>query len=452
MTVSERWADYAVSLRFEDIPPTAVMAAKMFFTDAMGCALGGARTKDFRMLCSVIKDLGGKPECTVIGAKLRADVRHASLANALAIRALDYNDVYWKQDPCHPSDLLPAALSVAEREGRSGKDLLAAMVIAYELDMRISEAAFPGIRELGWHHASLTQFVSPVVAGRVLGLTREQMVNAIGISGSHNGTLGAVAAGRLTMMKNSVNPMATESGVMAALMAQKGYEAPAAIFEGREGLFESLGEEWDASRLTRDLGSACKIVDCSLKPFPSEALTHSPISATLDLVTSFDLCPEQVEQIEVETLRRGVEILSDRSKYEISSRETADHSLPYCIAAALVDRAVTPRQFEQNKLSDPRILAMVPKVSAKVNEDFERRFPAEQPCRVTVRLAGGRVLQKERAYPKGDPRDPLTAEELRSKFRNLAGDMDTDPIFDTIDNLELLPNIAALVELFGKEQ
>ncbi len=147
------------------------------------------------------------------------------------------------------------------------------------------EAAFPGVRELGLHHATLTQFVSPVVAGKMLGMNAEQITNAIGICGSHNITLGAVTAGKLTMMKNTVDPMATESGVFAALLAQKGYQGPTPIFEGREGLFEAVGEEWKPEVLTENLDSKkFKITDCSIKPFPCEALTHAPISAVLDLV------------------------------------------------------------------------------------------------------------------------------------------------------------------------
>ena len=159
--------------------------------------------------------------------------------------ALDYNDVYWKQGSIASVGFVTGGNFVSERERTgSGKDLLVAIIIAYELEMRMMEAAFPGIRELGLHHASLTSFVSPVVAGRMFGLDEDQMTNAIGIGGSHSITLGAVTAGTLTMMKNTVDPMACEAGVLAALIAQKGYKGPTPIFEGREGLFDAIGEEW----------------------------------------------------------------------------------------------------------------------------------------------------------------------------------------------------------------
>lgn len=454
-TISQQWADYALKLQFSDLTPDAVAAAKLFLTDGLACALGGSQTEDWHALSAVFTALGGTPECSVIGSPLRTNVRNAALINALAMRAQDYNDVYWKQDPSHPGDLLPAALCVGEREKRSGAELIVAIVIAYELEMRLCEAAFPGIRELGWHHASLTQFASPVVAGKMLGLNRAQMVHAIGISGSHNHTLGAVTAGKLTMMKNTVDPMATESGVMAALMAQHGYEGPEQIFEGREGLFDALGDEWKPEVLTDGLGQTFKITDCSIKPYPSEALTHAPISAVLDLVQQHDLQPEQIKSVNIWTLKRAAEILADPMKYIINSRETADHSLPYCVAAAIVDRELTPRQFQPDKLKDARILANVGKVRARLEPSFELRFPEEQPCRVQIVLSNGDTLEKERAYPKGDPRDPLSLDEVRGKFKALAqgviSEAQQQQAFHILDDLETLPDCGTLMRVLATE-
>jgi 2-methylcitrate dehydratase len=454
-TISQQWAEYAVNLTFEDLSSEAIAAAKMFLYDSFGCALGGSKTEDFHILEETFRAIGGRGECSVIGSNLKTDVRSACLINGLAIRALDYNDVYWKQDPSHPSDLLPAAFCVGERENRSGKDLILATVIAYELEMRIMEAAFPGVRELGLHHATLTQFVSPVVAGKMLGMNAEQITNAIGICGSHNTTLGAVTAGTLTMMKNTVDPMATEAGVFAALIAQKGYKGPTPIFEGREGLFEAIGDKWKPEVLTENLGKTFKIVDCSIKPFPCEALTHAPISAVLDLVIEHDLSPESIELIEIATLKRAAEILADEKKYIIDSRETADHSLPYCIAAAVVRRKLTPHEFNEESLKDLQILETVPKVKAVLEPSFETRFPAEQPCRVIITLKDGTKLTKERSYPKGDPRDQLSTSELRHKFSVLAESLLTaaaeNTIYTMIQDLERLENIGDLMRELTKK-
>ena len=181
-----------------------------------------------------------------------------------------------------------------------------------------------------------------------------------------------------------------------------------------------IGEKWSPEALTDGLGSTFKIVDCSIKPFPSEALTHAPISAVLDLVIENDLAPNDIASIEIFTLKRAAEILADGKKYIIDSRETADHSLPYCIAAAVVSRELTPRQFSPESLRDTAILSMVPRVKASLDASYELRFPAEQPCRVIITTIDGRRFDGERAYPKGDPRDQLSSDELTRKFSVLA--------------------------------
>ena len=162
----------------------------------------------------------------------------------------------------------------------------------------------------------------------------EQIQHAIGISASRHATLGAVTAGKLTMMKNTVDPMATQSGVLAALMAEKGYTGPEHVVDGKEGLTHCFGPAWKLNLLTDGLGESWRITQCGMKAFPTEALTHTPISAVLDIVKSNDLKPEQVEKVQIRSLARAADILSDPSKYDPQSKETADHSLPYVIAAA----------------------------------------------------------------------------------------------------------------------
>src|SRR5262245_20828203 len=175
--LSRTLARFAVKLDYDDLPSRAVAEAKRFLLDSLGCALGGVRTHDARIMREFIEEEGGRGEATLIGTRKKVPAGWASFYNALLVRALDYNDIYWKADPSHPSDILPAALAIAEKQGTGGRDVVLGIVIGHELEMRFCEAAEPGIRERGWHHATLTGFVSPVVAGRLLGLSEDQMVN-----------------------------------------------------------------------------------------------------------------------------------------------------------------------------------------------------------------------------------------------------------------------------------
>ena len=419
-TVTAKMSRWAASLRYEDFSQDAIHQAKRFLLDSVGCALGGYRQHDAKIVLEVLDELAGRGPATVIGTGKRVDPVSATLANALMIRCMDYNDIYWKQDPSHPSDIFPAAMACCERAGSGGTELIVGLVLGHEFEMRFCEAAFPGIRERGWHHATLTAFVSPIVAGRALHLPWEQIQHAIGISAARHCTLGAVTAGKLTMMKNTVDPMATQSGVFAALLAEKGYSGPEHVVDGKEGLSHVFGPEWKLNLLTDGLGESWRITQCGMKAFPTEALTHTPISAVLDLVKSNDLHPEQVEKIQIRSLARAADILSDPSKYDPHTKETADHSLPYVIAAALVERQVTPVQFTMEKIMDAKIRAQLKKVEVVADPEIERVFPALQRVVVNITTTDGRALSKQLDFPKGDPRNPLTDQEVEEKFAALA--------------------------------
>jgi 2-methylcitrate dehydratase len=425
-SLSRQIAKFALNLKYDDLPERVVTEVKRFLYDSLGCAYGGFNTHDVKIIRKIYADMGGKAEATAIASGEKMPAYNAAFLNSLMIRALDFNDIYWKQDPSHPSDIIPVALAVGEREGKSAKDVITAIVLAYEFECRLCEFAVPGIRERKWHHASLTQFVSPIVAGYLLNLNEDQMVSAIGISGCHNFTPGAVTAGKLTMMKNTVDPLAAQSGVMAALMAKEGYSGTEEIFEGKEGLMQVFGPDWDSEKLVGGLGEHFKILNCSMKAFPTEALTHTHISATIKVVTEHDIKPEDIDTVTVTTIARAVDILFDPAKYKPASRETADHSLPYCIAAAIVDRKITTDQFSEERIKDPKIMGVINKIKGEASVEFEKNFPAKQQSKVTIKLKNGQVHSAQLDYPKGDPREPMTDEDLQNKFAGLSSHLLSD--------------------------
>ena len=415
-TISRTWAEFAAGLKFENISHEAIHAAKRFLLDSVGCAIGGSHHEDCNIMRETLESLGGAPQVTIYGETRKMDVVSATLLNALKVRVMDYNDIYWVQDPSHPSDIIPVATSIGEMQKKSGKDILAAIVLAYELEMRLCEFAIPGIRERGWHHATLTQLASPVVASYLLGNTVDQTINAIGINGAHNCTLGAVAAGKLTMMKNTVDPMASSTGVFAALLAKHGYVGTEAIFEGKEGICQQMGKGYDMGKLTDGLGDSWRILQCAFKAFPTEALTHSPISATLALVKEHDIKPQRVQSVTVKTVARAADILADPTKYNPDSKETADHSLPYVVSAAILDRKITPLQFTPERIADPSLRAMLPKIKIVADPGCEEVFPAKKRTVVEITTIDGKTVTKAVDFPKGDPRNAMTDAELEEKF------------------------------------
>ncbi len=456
-SISRQMARFALELGYDTIPESARYEAKRFLLDSVGCALAALDHEDMQQAFAYIRELGGNAQATIIGHGTMTNMANAALMNALLVRAMDYNDIYWKQDPSHPSDILPAAMATAEASRLSGKDLLVGILIAYELEMRLCLAADPGVREVGWHHASLTQFVSPLVAGRMLGLSEDQMVAACGISGSSHFTLGGVVAGHLTNMKNTADPMATEAGVRAALLARTGYSGPVELFEGKEGVFEVIANvSWDADKMLNGLGSQFLITECGYKAFPTEALTHQPITAALEAMAENDIRPESVAHILVRTTTRGADILSDPSKYEPRTKETADHSLPYCIAVAVAKGNVLPSDFETSALTDAFVWSLLPKIEVIADDEIDALFPKVKRAIVTITTEDGRQFTKLEDHAKGRAERPLSDAELVDKFRANAGhaltDRRLDEVVRTTFELESVSSVGDYMALLTRDR
>jgi 2-methylcitrate dehydratase len=429
-------ADWACSLKYEHLSPEAIQAAKLFWFDSIGCALGGSQQDDAKILLKHYRAMsGGDGSATAFVSGFKTNPVDAAFLNGHMIRAMDYNDIYWKADPCHPSDLIAASLALCESEGLSGKELILATIIAYEVEMRLCEIGRPGVREYGWHHATLSAFAAPVSAGRVLNLTPEQMVSAIGISAARTFCPGAVTAGKLTNMKNTVDPWAGRMGAESALLARDGFSGPEHIIDGKEGLFavfkhvQYKGEPatFDGEALLKDLPKSNKdhyrILDCGMKSFPIEALSHAPLTAMMKTVKENNIKADNVKEIKVEVIARAADILGDPHKYRPDSKETADHSLPYCMAVGLVDGMVTPLQFKEERILDKSLIPIMDKVKVVANEEFEALFPKFQPSRVTITTNDGKSYSTRVDVPKGDPRDPMTEDEIAVKFTALGSDV-----------------------------
>ena len=451
-SLSGKMAQWALDLKFEDIPEISIWEAKRFLLDSMGCALAAVKNEDMEAMYRFTERLGGTPEASVIGRNYKTNASNAALMNCLLTRAMDYNDIYWEEDPSHPSDLIGAALASGEVNGKTGKEVLEAIIVNYELMLRWCHAAHPGVREIGWHHASLVQFVSPVVAGKLYDLDLDQMVAAVGISSSSHFTLGGVVAGHLTNMKNTAAPLASQAGVIAAMIAKENYSGPVEVFEGKEGVFEVINSvEWRPEWVLKDLGTDFMITKCAYKAFPTEALTHQPISAAMQVCQEGNLTAEDISEILVETTVRGADILSDPSKFKPKTKETADHSLPYVVAAAVADGNVLPSSFSNEKLKDPRIWDLLGKIKVIADPEIDAMFPGVKRARVTITNNEGQSFTAQVDNAKGSPLNPMSDEEIISKFRANAGTVlsaeQQDKVIDLTWRFDELEEISSYMDL-----
>ena len=242
------------------------------------------------------------------------------------------------------------------------------------------------------------------------------------------------------------------------MLAARGYSGPEHVIEGKEGLvhwFEKFGGKFNLEMLTEYLPTTpndnYKILKCGMKSFPIEALSHAPLTAMMKIVKQHDVDPDDVAEIKVEVIARAADILGDPAKYRPTSKETADHSLPYSLAVGLVDGMVTPLQFKQERIDDPALIPVMDKILVVPNEEFESLFPEFQPSQVTITLSSGESFQQRVDVPKGDPRDPMTEEEIAVKFnalgKGVVGEEKCNALRSLIMSMEGEDSLGRLFEL-----
>lgn len=426
-TVASRLAAaLTVSANAPSISEWDAHAAGRVLLDTFACALGASGSPAVEAARRWAARLDGTPQATIFATGEKRSVLGAALVNSTMIRDLDLNDTYFATNPTHASDALGAVIAVAEAEGSTGEELLHAVLIAFEIQMRAAELTQTSyFRVLGWDHTYFISVAAAAACGILLRLSEEQLAHALGIAGCFP-VLGGLRAGQISMMKSISAGLTAARGVEAAYLAREGVTGALAIFEGERGVERNaLGRcDWDLFCAPFDrwrLPQAC------LKRYPAAYIIHSAIDAALDIRSAPSFDPSQVTEVVVEAfawlMEDMVEGMGGVSRYLIDSRETADHSLPFCVAVALCDGTYTIGQLTNARWRDPDFKAMLAKVRCVHDPAMDARFPDERPSRVTVFLADGSRRVSEFAYPKGDPRLPLSDEELRSKLHELASNV-----------------------------
>ncbi|HEY3249444.1 MAG TPA: MmgE/PrpD family protein [bacterium] len=415
MTLSERLARYAAGFRYEDLPPDVVHAATQRLIDTLACALAGHAEDPARIAREVTGLLRPKGPATIIGTRGTSAPDLAAFSNGVAVRALDFNDTYLSLEALHPSDTIPALLAVAEAEGRNGKELLAAMVLSYEVACRLADAS--SIRDRGWDHTTYGVIPTALAAGYLMRLDPAGLAHAVNLAVASNVTLRQIRVGHLSMWKGAAFGNASRNGVFAAYLARFGMTGPAEVFEGPRGFFAQVSGPLDLA--LADPGGSYRIVDTLIKQYPAEYHAQAAIEAALALRKRAK--GNAIEAVEVHTYKAAVQIIGgEPEKWYPATRETADHSLPYLTAVALLDGEVSRGSFAMERIMDPAVRAFLPRIT--VSEDLEHtsRYPRTLPVRMVVRTAGGHTLMEEVETPLGHPRRPMTDAQLERKFRACA--------------------------------
>ncbi len=418
MTKAEQLAAFVVRASFKDLSEAAVDQLKIRVLDALGCAIGAAEGEPIRLIQAQLDEFGGTPLCTLIGGGKTAPDR-AALYNGALVRYLDFNDSYLAPgETCHPSDNLGAVLAAAEYADRDGRDLLAALAVAYQVQCRLSDVA--PVRARGFDHTTQGSYAVAAGVSKALGLDATRTANAIAICGTAFNALRVTRTGPLSHWKGLAYPNTAAGCTHATFLAMRGITGPPLVFEGNKGFMEAIAGRFELDWSQEDLERVTRTI---VKQYNAEIHSQATLEGVLDLRREHDIRPEDVERIEIETFDVAHAIIGggeEGDKTIVRTKEEADHSLPYMVAVALLDGQVLPDQYRPERIHRSDVQALLRKVVVRPTDAFSRQFPARMPCRIRITLRDGRVLEREKQDYEGFHTRPMRWPTIVQKFERLS--------------------------------
>jgi 2-methylcitrate dehydratase len=443
-------ANYGCSIKYEDIPPDVVHKTKGLLIDTLGCALGGYSSEPAQIAFRMAQNCEAHAlSANIIGTSLRAPLSLAAFANGIMLRYLDFNDGFDSNKMgAHPSDNFGPVLTCADAVHASGKDIIIASVLAYEVYCRFGDKVNPAERNFDQTIAGVLS--GTVAVARLLGLTREQTVQAINLALTANITLGQTRVEEVSMWKACAAANAARNAIFAALLAKDGMTGPSPIFEGRHGMFAAVTGKFSLDEFGGN-GRPFRIMDANIKRYPFCQLGQTAADAAIKLRSKISGADE-IAKIKVQTFDKGKDSMAgDAEKWHPTTRETADHSMPYIVSTALIYGDVDQGRFDEEYLHNPTLLDLMQKVEVEVTEECNRLHPGAKPNRVEITTKDGKKYSEFVKYHHGHHLDPLNDKEIEAKFNTLAinfvSQSQIKQIFDIIWNLEKLDDASKILNL-----
>ena len=448
MTLAEKLADYVHSTSYSMVAENVIHETKKRIIDSLGCGIGAFNEQPVKISRKVAEAARNIQGSTLFGTRKKTTLDLAAFVNGIMVRYFDYNDTYLSKEPAHPSDNIGPCFSVAESEHATGKELLLSIILAYEIQCRLCDAA--DIRHRGWDHVCYGLPSTALAAGKLLDLDAEKMTQAVNLARNSHITMRQVRAGELSMWKGCSFANAARNGVFSALLAREGMTGPSPIFEGEMGFFKQVSGSFEMN--IDDFGGrngSFKIAETYLKFFPAEIHSQTSIWAALEARKEIEN-PEDIVSVEIASHEAGYTILGrDPEKWNPLTKETADHSLPYIVGMALLEGKIDNSTYSEKKFRDPRILDFLKKITVVEDKTLSAKYPEAVANRVTVKLSSGKVVTKQVDYHKGHPKNPMSDGEVEEKFQRLTRKyLDKNRarrILDAVWNLEMAKDVVKLV-------
>jgi len=420
-TICAGLVDLARGIRFEDLPSEVVRETGRRVLDALGCMLAGIGESTSQQVKRAVMEIGGVPESSIIGAGERTSCEKAALVNCTSLRFLDYMDGHVGSSPCHVCFNIPPILAITERTGATGMQLVNAIAIAYEIMPRFQEC-LPELSDRGWAGGTNLEFSVPLAVAPLLGLDREQTLNALAISISHGNALNASSRGQMPASKTIVDGMTAMNAVVSTLLAKQGITGPHNAVEGPGGYTLAVAGPFDYELLLAPV-DRYKILDASTKWHNTVKCGRTAVAAALQLSQEHKISWRAIDRVQIGVALTDFQHQTQRSsdsRFRPQSRDAANHSVRYGVAAALVDGELGPDQYEPEKLRSPQILDLLDRTAVYHEVSHDAYQPAASPSTIKILTTDGQELSKTLLFAPGHPKNPITDEALEQKFRQLA--------------------------------
>lgn len=434
MGLSHSLAGFIRGVDYHDLPEEVVEFTKLCILDWLGSAVAGKEKPPVKAITELILEMGGNPQSTTVTGNTTS-VAQAAFVNGAASHIVELDDIH-KASIIHAATVvIPAALAATEWKEKSGKDFITAVAVGYEVCYRIGEAVSPS-HYYYWHNtATCGTFGAAAAVAKLLELEKEQIVHALGSAGTQAAGLWEfIEDGAMT---KQLHPgKAAYNGTLSALLAEKDFTAAKNILEGDRGFFNAMSDHYDASKITDRLGKTFKITENSFKVHASCRHTHSAVDMVIEMIKEHGFDVKDVLKIQIRTYQTALTITDNPNPDTVYASK---FSLQFCAALALLRGKATLSDFDQNSLQDKHIREVIKQIDVSVEPSIEADYPEKWGAEVEFSLNNGKSVKKRTEYPKGDPENPVSGDELIEKFIDVASSGlkgQTQPVIDHLLKLE----------------
>ncbi len=443
--------DYIYSTQYDDLSKEVIDSVQDRILDSIGVAMAAFNDDAPKAVRKYALNRKKNSGSFIWGTDLQVDSETAAFSNGTSVRYLDYNDTYLSLEPLHPSDMIPGLVSLSEENNKTGKDLILAIATGYELAVNLCDVA--SLRKFGWDHVSFTGLGAAAGASKLLGFSKEQIRSTLAIYSVPHASMRQTRVGELSMWKGAAAANAVRNAIFAANVVNSGFTGPFDFFEGEMGYVNQLlGGKLINPEILSNMSSknTTRILDTYIKKWPVEYHAQSAIDACLELRLEVE-DTKSINKIEIETFDAAYEIIAkDPEKWDPKTRETADHSLPYTVSAALVDNIITQNSFSQDKINNKEIRRLLKSTTLNENSELSEGYPDGIPNRIIIHTSNG-IFKSEVKYPRGHANNKMNRSEILSKFsKNTQNCYSEDKINTIADKIFEIDSNESISNIFGE--